>query len=437
MTKVAVYTRLSLDRTGFQTATARQAEACAAMAAARGWDIAEIFEDVDVSAYQRKIVRPAFRALCEGISEGAFDGVLVWKLDRLVRRPSEFERVWEICEAGSVFLASVTEPLDSSTDLGLALIRILVTFASLESATTSLRMRTRNRHAAFAGQAPHGRRGYGLDRAREAFVPEEADRVREAATRILSGDSPDEIVRDWNRRGVPGADGGRWRDTTLLDIMRSARIAGNRSYHGEVAAVGCMPAILDPVTAARLSALLADRHRRKLFVTRHHLLARLVRCGRCGSLLTWSGSRPTYTCGKVTGCRGISITAPNLENHVEKQLLRRTGAGALGRQPMEPKETLALLDAVRAGFQAIPYAVEPEARRDVEHQRQVLFEDYRRTESLDEVPFHGRQLARAWPRLSTDERRSQVERYVRSITVAAAPTRGSTFRPDRVHIEWW
>ena len=65
--------------------------------------------------------------------------MVVWKLDRLVRRPSEFESFWEACEAAGVALVSATEPVDTSHELGLALVRILVTFASLESATISLR----------------------------------------------------------------------------------------------------------------------------------------------------------------------------------------------------------------------------------------------------------------------------------------------------------
>jgi Resolvase, N terminal domain len=62
--------------------------------------------------------------------------VLVWKLNRLVRRPKDFERLWEVAERREVFIASVTEPVDSSSPIGLAMLRILVALAGLESATT-------------------------------------------------------------------------------------------------------------------------------------------------------------------------------------------------------------------------------------------------------------------------------------------------------------
>lgn len=56
--------------------------ACRASAVAKGWDVVEVFEDVDVSAYDRRIQRPAFEALRETVLDGRLDGVLLWKLDR-------------------------------------------------------------------------------------------------------------------------------------------------------------------------------------------------------------------------------------------------------------------------------------------------------------------------------------------------------------------
>jgi DNA invertase Pin-like site-specific DNA recombinase len=57
---IVIYTRLSRDETGHQTATHRQEQACRAFAELRGWEVARVFEDVDVSAYQRRVVRPAY-----------------------------------------------------------------------------------------------------------------------------------------------------------------------------------------------------------------------------------------------------------------------------------------------------------------------------------------------------------------------------------------
>jgi len=160
---IAIYTRLSNDEFGTQTATQRQAEACSAYAALRGWEVGKVFEDVDLSAF-RAVTRPAYEEMLAGISAGRWGGVLVWKLDRLVRRPAEFERFWATCERAGAVLMSVNDPIDTTTDVGLAIVRILVTFANLESATTSLRMRAQRREHAAKGLPPFSGRAFGYTR---------------------------------------------------------------------------------------------------------------------------------------------------------------------------------------------------------------------------------------------------------------------------------
>ena len=62
--------------------------------------------------------------------------------------------LWSVCEQANAILASVTEPIDTSSEVGLALVRILVTFAALESATIGVRMRAKHRQLAEQGQPP-------------------------------------------------------------------------------------------------------------------------------------------------------------------------------------------------------------------------------------------------------------------------------------------
>src|SRR5204863_1785232 len=105
MTRVAIYTRLSRDPDGTQTATARQEAACRTFAELREWEVADVYEDVDVSAF-RDVERPAYERLLQVVTRRQVDTVLVWKLDRLARRPSDFERFWSLCETHGVALAS-------------------------------------------------------------------------------------------------------------------------------------------------------------------------------------------------------------------------------------------------------------------------------------------------------------------------------------------
>jgi len=85
--RFAIYARLSQDRDGAQTATARQIADCRALAGARGWPVADVYEDTDLTAY-RRVNRPGYERLLADLEKGKVDAVLVWKLDRLVQPPS-------------------------------------------------------------------------------------------------------------------------------------------------------------------------------------------------------------------------------------------------------------------------------------------------------------------------------------------------------------
>jgi hypothetical protein len=96
--RIGIYARISDDRDGRQTATARQLEDCGAFAAKKGWEVADEFEDIDTSAYKANIKRPQFARMLAALSNGEIDGVVVWKLDRLSRQQRDLVRVTEACE---------------------------------------------------------------------------------------------------------------------------------------------------------------------------------------------------------------------------------------------------------------------------------------------------------------------------------------------------
>jgi len=60
--RLAIYARLSQDRDGTQTATGRQIADCRALAEAKRWPIAGVYEDTDLTAY-RRVTRPDYERL--------------------------------------------------------------------------------------------------------------------------------------------------------------------------------------------------------------------------------------------------------------------------------------------------------------------------------------------------------------------------------------
>jgi site-specific DNA recombinase len=62
----------------------------------------------------------------------------------------------------------------------------------------------------------------------------ERELIREAARRILAGDSLGGACLDWNEAGHTAPRGGRWTTQTLRRMLLSPRRAGLRDHHGQL-----------------------------------------------------------------------------------------------------------------------------------------------------------------------------------------------------------
>lgn len=317
----AIYTRISQDD-GSQSSTARQERLCRAWVAKRGWVTASVYEDVDRSAYASAVVRDGYEALLMEIAARRVDVVVCWRLDRLARSPGEFERFWSACQSAGVQVASVTEPVDSSTPTGVALIRMLVTFAGLESDAKSSRLRAKNRELAERGAPPSGTTPYGLATGCTEIVEHEATLIREAVARVLDGEGCSLIARDWAARGVLNRQDRPWSPTGLRYVLEGRAICGDRVYKGELVAEGCWPAIIDPIVGAQLRLRLVSTSSRLNTQRSDHLLRGLLRCGLCAEKLSARLFRKTsyFQCGY---CRHLSIARDPTEEWVTESVLAR------------------------------------------------------------------------------------------------------------------
>jgi site-specific DNA recombinase len=339
MTVAAIYVRISQE-TAETTSPARQRDACAKLVADRGWDLTEVYEDLDLSAYSGA-PRPAFDRLMADLDR--FDVVVVWKLDRLYRRFVGFVDVLGRLEAASVELVSATESLDTTSPMGKGIAGVLAAQAEQESANTSVRVRSAQQHLARTGRWRGGRVPFGWqavdhpDGGRALAVdPDQAQLVREAVRRVLSGESGLGVAEDLNRRGIPSPTGSRWHSKTILSILRSPRLVGHRIHQGRpVVDDDGVPLVLDPPLIDRptweaLQRALTGRDRRRHPVRqRATLLSGVVRCGRCGGrMVGWTARRPdaAYACSVraesgTTVCPGNAIARIKTDDLVVAALL--------------------------------------------------------------------------------------------------------------------
>ena len=104
--RAAVYTRVSLDRTGEGRAVERQLEDAHELVRRRGWELVSERTDNDTSAAGGKR-RPEFEAMLSDVERGRLDAIVAWSLDRLTRNRRDTVRLIEACQQAGVVVALV------------------------------------------------------------------------------------------------------------------------------------------------------------------------------------------------------------------------------------------------------------------------------------------------------------------------------------------
>jgi DNA invertase Pin-like site-specific DNA recombinase len=153
-------------------------------------------------------------------------------VDRLTRSPRELEDVIDLHDSQGIALGTVTGEIDLSTPTGRMVARTLGAAARHESEHKAERQRRERLQKAQAGQPSTGTRGYGYT----AIIDAEAAVIREAATRVLAGESLRSVAFDFNDRAIPSATGKQWSPGALRAVLVSGRISGRREYHGQIVA---------------------------------------------------------------------------------------------------------------------------------------------------------------------------------------------------------
>ena len=462
VTAAAIYARISSDPDGDQLGVRRQVEDCEAYAAKRGWPVAEVYIDDDVSAYSGK-VRPQYRRMLGDISDGTVDAVIAWNLDRLHRQPKELEVFFETCDAAHVRdIATLAGDVDLGSHDGRFHARILGAVARKESDDKSRRLIRKHQELAQAGKSVGGGdRPFGYQADRLTVEPSEATAIREAASRIRAGDSLRSIAADWNRRGIVTVRGGAWSVSGLGRMIKNPRLSGQRGYRGEIVARGTWDAILTDEDTAHLMAVLNDPARQVLRSVRRYLLGGLLRCWLCDAILV---ARPTgggirrYICANgpgFFGCGHIAINAEPTEVLLYKGVLHRLDtpelAAAMVRAATEDAEADIVqgsVDADRAqlaelargyGEKQITFAEYLIARKPIEArieagQRKVS--RLTQTSAIANYVGHADELRAQWADLALTRQRGIVASVLDRAVVRPAERGRRVFDEDRVEAVW-
>jgi site-specific DNA recombinase len=460
-TRAAIYVRISKDRTGAGLGVQRQEEDCRALCDRRGWLVARVYVDNDVSAYSGR-PRPAWRELLTDLEHGRADAVVCWHVDRLTRSPRELEDVIDLHDGQGVALATVTGEIDLSTPTGRMVARTLGAAARHESEHKAERQRRERLQKAQAGQPSTGTRGYGYTPGNTAIIDAEAAVIREAATRVLAGESLRTVAFDFNDRAIPSATGRQWSPSALRGVLVSGRISGRREYHGQIVAAPSWPAIITVGQSDELRALLTRRAGTPRSRARSYLLSGILRCGRCGHSMSGrlhtAGRR--YICPRQPGnhaCGTIAVMAEATETEVRDRVLTaldnpaflaRLLAAETGDDHGDSSEDVGArlreIDTQRGELAAMWAAKDIDrkewlaARAELRDEADTLTATLARTQ-------HGRALAEfaameghlweRWDQLTPGAQRALITAIVDHIDIRPARTRH--WNPDRIADPIW
>ncbi|TSE15241.1 hypothetical protein B1A87_004190 [Arthrobacter sp. KBS0703] len=284
-----VYVRQSQDKTGNSAAVDRQERACRKLAEAKELADLTIYRDNDKSATSGK-ERPEFERLLRDVEAGRITIVIVWHLDRLTRSIRDLTRIIEAGQSHRISIASVNGvSLDLGDPTGVAVAHILTAIAAMEVAHKGNRQKAANRQRAEKGKAHWIRRPFGYQRDGEkvTIVPAEAKALRDAAKRVLAGETLASVVRVLNGAGHTSTTGGPWNVTSLRRALINPRNAKRRLYNGEDLGKGDWPRIFNKDTHRALEDKLNDPRRRTApqDLSVKFLLSGICRCGKCGKAM--------------------------------------------------------------------------------------------------------------------------------------------------------
>lgn len=462
MDRVGIYLRISDDRDGTQTATQRQLEDCERYASSHDWQVADVFEDVDLSAYQRAAKRPEFERMLSAVKHREIDGVLAWKMDRITRRQRDLVRLDEQCEESGGFIATAVEGIDTRQPTGRFIAELLVAQARMESENTSTRVTRAHEEMAKRGQPViGGTRAFGYTRNRKAIVSEEAELIREAARRILAGEGLRGVCLDWEARGVKSPAGKPWKQHPLRRLLMNPMLSGQRDYGGTVVE-GTWPAILTKDETVRLRAVLQNPSRRTNGgnARRYLLSGGLLKCGRCGAAMV---ARPRsdrvrrYVCARQPGmpnCGRMARLAEPVEGVVSEAVFAALdGADLASYMRREEKSAdVAIIESIAADEEALEllsrdYYVEHvisrgefftarKAIRDRLERNRGRLAHHRGQAVAASVMGAGAEVARQWPDRPLEWKRAVISALIDHVVILPAKKGRNIFDVDLVQPMW-
>jgi DNA invertase Pin-like site-specific DNA recombinase len=451
------YVRRSVKKDD-ETSTESQEQAIRAFCDKPGWSVVDVKVDKGRSAYSAsRNTRPEFKEAMELIRSGAANALVVWRLDRLSRSAKDTLTLVDELAGYGAELVSVSEgELDPNKPTGKLLLTMLSGLAEMESHIKRERTIAWQDQRRAKGLVPTGPRPFGYLRERNRLIiePAEAAVIRKAADAVLAGQTIESVLRDLAGAGVVGRSGKPFAHRTLHGILTGPTIAACREVQKEQKATMTSPAvpavyidstewepILDRQMWEAVRAVLKDPARRiSSSNARRWLLPGIARCGRKECQESESNGRMRSTAHSKSGRRyscmkcGLSIHAAQTDAHIEGLLL-----GLLNKKAWRALRRGQAVGANgSAGLsEALAELTERYEAGDIDSAEWATLADALKREAATAPPPPSLpdvdDLAKAWPKLTLEQRRLVVSAATESLTIM--PSTGK-WGFDDTRIKW-
>jgi DNA invertase Pin-like site-specific DNA recombinase len=312
-----------------------QRELIESWAVMRGARVLEVFVELDESG--ARVDRPLLETALQRVESGFSQGIVVSKVDRFGRSlVSGLAAIERVTRAGGTFV-SVQDGLDTGTESGRLVLRILLSLGEWESERIGASWEQAHASAIRRGvySAPGAPVGYRRTRSgRLRSDPATAEAIATVFHRRANGEPAISLARWLEAQGIPTGRGNPgWGSTTIGRLLRN-RVYLGEVHYGSHVNERAHPPLVDEATWQ------AAQHPRRAVVLHERepaLLARLVRCSSCSMTMSAGWHRGSRRAMEVIyRCRGhsaagrcpspASIAAEYLEPYVEEcvfEILRR------------------------------------------------------------------------------------------------------------------
>lgn len=318
--------------------------------------ILRVYHEIPISGRSEVERRTALPQLLAEVRDRRrdFDGVIVWKLDRLCRNPAEHHRILAVLDKHRCAILSVKDPpigRDSASDRLIS--GVLADFAAYEREITGERIYAHHLSRFMSGLYTGAPAPLGLawDKQRGVFraTDRAADVVRVFEVFVECAGSAARAAARLNEIGIASPRSGLWSGSVLLGSLRQAAYRRRLQFDGRRAdAPDLIPEIVPPALVAAADLFLdAGRRLSVRDSARRSPYSGLVCCSLCGERMTFSRSctrdrrYPRWQCRMrrqfgVCAGKGLSdryldqmagMAARRLLDALETQLVDPSGAG--------------------------------------------------------------------------------------------------------------